>query len=122
MSLLKVYEYTGCNTCKKALKFLDAHKIKYQRLPIVEQPPTKVELRRMLVFVVAEGGGLKNLFNTSGVLYREMKISSKFPEMSEAEALDILAKNGKLIKRPFVLGKDFGVIGFKEDQWRKYLI
>jgi arsenate reductase len=122
MPLLKIYEYAGCSTCKKALKFLDTHKIKYEAIPIVERPPTKVELKAMLSFVKAEGGDLKKLFNTSGVLYREMKISEKFSRMSETEALDLLAKNGKLIKRPFVVGEDFGLLGFKEDQWKKYLI
>lgn len=119
MSSVKVYEYAGCSTCKKALKFLEANKVKFQKIPIVEQPPTKVELKAMLQFLKAAGGDLKKLFNTSGLLYKEMKISEKFPTMTEADALDLLAKNGKLIKRPFVLGKDFGVVGFKEDQWEK---
>jgi arsenate reductase len=121
MSVLKVYEYAGCSTCKKALKFLDAHNIKYTVIPIVEQPPTKVELKSMLAIVKAEGGNLKNLFNTSGVLYKEMKISEKFSAMSETEALDLLAKHGKLIKRPFVLGKGIGILGFKEEEWKKLL-
>ncbi|MBS1972575.1 MAG: arsenate reductase family protein [Bdellovibrionales bacterium] len=119
-SSIKVYEYAGCSTCKKALKYLDANKVKYQTIPIVEQPPTKVELKEMLAHVKADGGEIKKLFNTSGVLYKEMKISEKLSGMSEAEALDLLAKHGKLIKRPFVLGKDFGLLGFKEDQWDKH--
>src|SRR5258708_303756 len=121
MSSLKVYEYAGCSTCKKALKFLDAKKVKYEAIPIIDRPPTKVELREMLAHVKAEGGELKKLFNTSGVVYKEMGISEKFSRMSEAEALDLLAKHGKLIKRPFVLGKDFGLLGFKPDQWEKHL-
>ncbi|HEY8271621.1 MAG TPA: Spx/MgsR family RNA polymerase-binding regulatory protein [Pseudobdellovibrionaceae bacterium] len=121
MSSLKVYEYSGCSTCKKALKFLDARKLKYEVLAIVERPPTKVELERMLALVKEEGGDLKKLFNTSGVLYKEMKISEKFSRMSESEALDLLAENGKLVKRPFVLGADFGLLGFKEEQWKKRL-
>ncbi|WP_413287753.1 arsenate reductase family protein [Bdellovibrio sp. HCB337] len=120
MSSVKVYEYAGCSTCKKALKFLETKKVKFQKIAIVDQPPTKVELKSMLQFLKEDGGDLKKLFNTSGVLYKEMKISEKFPTMSEADALDLLAKHGKLIKRPFVLGKDFGMVGFKEDQWKKH--
>jgi len=122
MSSLKIYEYAGCSTCKKALKFLDANKVKYTKLPIVEQPPTKVELVAMLQHVQKNGGDLKKLFNTSGVLYKEMKISEKFASMSEAEALDLLSKHGKLVKRPFVLGKDFGLVGFKEEEWHKNIL
>ncbi|MGZ3742975.1 MAG: arsenate reductase family protein [Pseudobdellovibrionaceae bacterium] len=122
MGSLKVYEYSGCSTCKKALKFLDTHKIKYENICIVEQPPTKVELQRMLALVKQTGGDLKKLFNTSGVLYKEMKLAEKFSRMSEMEALDLLAKNGKLIKRPFVLGENLGLLGFNKEQWMKYFL
>jgi arsenate reductase len=119
---LKVYEYSGCSTCKKALKFLAEHEVSFETIPIVEQPPTKGELKTMLGFLKEQGGGLKNLFNTSGLLYKEMKISEKFPKMSEDEALALLAKHGKLIKRPFLLGKNFGLVGFKQDQWEEQLL
>ena len=119
---LKVFEYAGCSTCKKALKFLATHKIPFEAVPIVDKPPTKTELKTMLKFLKENGGGLKNLFNTSGLLYKELKISEKFPSMNEDQALDLLAKHGKLVKRPFVLGKDFGLVGFKEDQWKQQLL
>lgn len=119
---LKIYEYKACSTCQKALKFLDAKKISYEKLPIVDQPPTMAELKKMLGYLKADGGSFKNLFNTSGVQYRELGISEKIKAgMSESEALELLAKNGKLIKRPFVLADKSGVVGFKEDQWKKLL-
>jgi len=122
MPSVKIYEYSGCSTCKKALKYLESNKVNYQAIPIVEKPPTKVELREMLALVKADGGEVKKLFNTSGVLYKEMKISEKLSGMSETEAIDLLAKHGKLIKRPFVLGKGFGLLGFKQEQWDKYFL
>ena len=112
---IKVYEYEGCSTCRKALKFLDARGVAYERVPIVTDPPGKAELKAMLAFA----GDLKRLFNASGLLYREMKIGAKLPSMSEAEALDLLSKHGKLVKRPFVLLKDRGLLGFKEDEWER---
>lgn len=119
---LKIYEYSNCSTCKQALKFLDAKGVKYQKLPIVEQPPTKDELKRMLEILKADGGGLKNLFNTSGVQYRELGIAEKLKAgMSESEALDLLSKNGKLIKRPFLLDSKKGTVGFKSEVWSKLI-
>jgi arsenate reductase len=111
---VKVYEYSGCSTCRKALKFLDARGVAYTAAPIVETPPSKAELKAMLGFV----GDLKRLFNTSGLLYREMKIGDKLKTMSEDEALALLSKHGKLVKRPFVLLKDRGLVGFKEEEWK----
>ena len=119
---MKVYEYKNCSTCQKALKYLDGKKIKYEKIPIVEQPPSPTELKRMLGHLKAKGGSLKNLFNTSGVQYRELGISEKLKNgMSESEALALLAKNGKLIKRPFLLTSDDGTVGFKQDEWAKLL-
>ena len=111
---VRVYEYEKCSTCRQALKFLDARKADYRRVPIVEQPPTLAELKTMLAFV----GDLRRLFNTSGVVYREMWLGDKLKTMSQADALALLAKHGKLVKRPFVLLPDRGLLGFKEDEWK----
>lgn len=119
MSKLRFYEYKACSTCQKASKFLDREGVEYQRLPIVDQPPTLAELQRMLGFVRESGGDFKSLFNTSGVMYRELGIAAQLKAgMTEKEALELLAKNGKLIKRPFLLGPDFGLVGFREEAWK----
>jgi arsenate reductase len=113
---MKVYEYEKCSTCKKALKFLNDRKVKYERIAIVEKPPTLAELKKMLAF---QGGELRKLFNTSGQVYREMGLSTKLPSLTEAEALQLLASNGKLIKRPFALSATAGTVGFQEAEWKR---
>ena len=120
---LKIYRLENCDTCKKALQFLDTKKIAYEAIAIVEKPPTLAELKQMLSFVKKSEGTVKNLFNTSGVQYRELKVSDQFKSgLSETEALKLLSQNGKLIKRPFVLGSNFGLVGFKKEVWEKYLV
>lgn len=114
--MIKVYEYAGCGTCKKALKWLDARGIEYEKKPIREQPPTRAELERMLEL---QGGEVRRLFNTSGRDYKELGLSSKLPTLSRAQALDLLSKNGNLVKRPFVLTEDGGLVGFNEDDWSR---
>lgn len=109
----RVYEYEKCSTCRKALKFLDARAVPYVRVPIVDQPPERAELEAML----ERGIELKKLFNTSGVLYRELKIAEKLKTLTREQALALLARHGKLVKRPFVLLKDRGLVGFDEAQW-----
>lgn len=113
------YEYTTCSTCQKGARFLAENKIAFERRAIVETPPTLAELKKMLGFLRNAGGDFKNLFNTSGVVYRELKIAEKLKAgLSAEEALELLAKNGKLIKRPFVLTAKGGLVGFKEEQWK----
>ena len=115
---IKVYEYSGCGTCKKALKYLDAKKKKYEKVPIVEQPPTVSELKTMLGHLKASGKTFKNLFNTSGEQYRALKIGDRIKAgMTEQEAIALLAKNGKLVKRPFLLTPKGGAAGFQAETW-----
>lgn len=115
---MKVYSYKKCSTCQKALKFLDKKGVEVSVVDITEKPPTKTELKKMLK---SYDGEIKKLFNTSGMVYREKNIKEKLPKMSNDEAIDLLSSNGKLIKRPFLLKGDQGVVGFKEDQWNSLL-
>lgn len=117
MSKYKLYQYDKCSTCKKAVKFLEKKGIAAEVIDIKTCPPKKTELKAMLEFV----GDRKKLFNTSGMQYRELNIKDKLPKMSDAEAIDLLAKNGMLVKRPFLLGKDTGLVGFKEEAWKSGL-
>jgi len=118
MSKLRVYHYPQCTTCKKALKWLSEHDVSVELIDIVKNPPSKRELREALANA---GLPLKKLFNTSGLSYREGKFGERLATMSEAQALDALAADGKLIKRPFLLGKGFALVGFDEATYRAKL-
>lgn len=115
---LKVYSYSGCGTCRKALKWLDARKTPYTVVPIRETPPTKAELSRMLAVY---GGEVRRLFNTSGLDYKALNMKEKLPALSTDAALSLLAKNGNLVKRPFVLTGSGGLVGFDEAAWKEAL-
>lgn len=122
MKSLKVYEYAKCGTCVKAKKFLKEHEIPFQEVPIVDTPPSRSELELMLAHLKSRGLKINKLFNTSGVLYKEMELSKKIASMTEDELLDLLSQHGKLIKRPFVLLKEDGVVGFNESEWKEKIL
>ena len=113
---LKVYQYSKCSTCRKALAFLSRHAVRHETLDIVTKPPSKAELKCALVL---SGLPLKKLFNTSGESYRAGRFGERLPTMTEAEALAALAADGKLVKRPFMLGEDFALVGFDEASYRE---
>ncbi|CUH92853.1 arsenate reductase family protein [Herbinix luporum] len=112
-------EYPKCSTCKKAKKWLDEHKIEYTNRHIVEDNPTYEELKK---WYKISGLPLKKFFNTSGILYREMNLKDKLPNMSEVEQLRLLSSNGMLIKRPLIVNDEEILIGFKEDKWAEALL
>ena len=114
-----VLVYRKCSTCVKALKWLDANGVTYEERPIIEQNPTYEELKE---WYQKSGLPLKKFFNTSGVLYKEMQLKDKLPGMSEEEQLQLLATDGKLVKRPLVVGDDFVLTGFKEAEWNEKML
>jgi arsenate reductase len=114
---ITVYQYPACSTCRKALKWLDAGRIPYEAVHIVETPPSEKLLRKAL----AAGVPLKKLFNTSGESYKAGNFKDRLPRMTEAEAVKALAGDGKLIKRPFVVAGDLVLTGFDEAAWRDAL-
>ena len=114
-----VLVYRKCSTCLKALKWLDGNGVSYEERPIVEENPTYEELKE---WYQKSGLPLKKFFNTSGVLYKEMKMKDKLPGMSEDEQLQLLATDGKLVKRPLVVGEDYVLTGFKEAEWNEKML
>lgn len=119
MKNVKIYGYKGCSTCKKANGYLAKKGVEFDEVDITAKAPTKSELKAMLAHY---GGQLKKLFNTSGLVYKEMKLGEKLDDLTESQALDLLAENGRLVKRPFLVvdGKP-AAVGFKEDEWKKAL-
>lgn len=106
--------YPKCTTCQKAKKWLDGNGITYTERHIVENNPSYEELKE---WHAKSGLPLKKLFNTSGLMYKEMQLKDKLPAMSEDEQLKLLASNGMLVKRPLVMDGETVLVGFKEAQW-----
>lgn len=109
-------EYPKCSTCQKAKKWLDSQGFEYKERDIVLENPNEEELREWLQ---KSGNDLKSFFNTSGLLYKSMHLKDKLPNMTEEEKIQLLATNGMLVKRPIIVGENFVLTGFKEEEWMK---
>lgn len=115
MSALIVYTYSNCDTCRRAVTWLRGRGLEFVEKAIRETPPSGAELKRMLA---AQGGEMRKLFNTSGLDYRAQGLGEKLPAITEAAALALLAGNGNLVKRPFLLGANgLGLVGFNAAVW-----
>ena len=111
---MKVLCYPKCGTCKKALNWLDDNGIKYEYRHIVEENPTKDELKN---WYEKSGLPLKKFFNTSGLKYKELNLKDRIPQMTEEEIFDLLSTDGMLVKRPILIDGDKVLVGFKEEEW-----
>ena len=110
--------YPRCSTCQKAKKWLDEQGKEYTERHIVEDNPTYDELKN---WYEISGLPLKKFFNTSGLMYKELQIKDKLPNMSEEDKLKLLATNGMLVKRPLIVNDNKVLVGFNETQWGEIL-
>lgn len=116
--MVKVYCYSKCSTCKKALKWMEDNRVVHTVIDIKDDHPDEKTLRELHK---KSGLPLKRFFNTSGQLYREMELSKKLPDMSEGEMFKILASDGMLVKRPLLVTEKAVIPGFKEELWKEAL-
>lgn len=116
--MIKFICYPKCTTCQKAKKWLDDNNVEYSLRDIKIENPSIDELCN---WHKVSGLPLKKFFNTSELLYKSMELKDKLPNMSEEEQLNLLATDGMLVKRPLVIGRDFVLVGFKEDEWKERL-
>ena len=108
-------EYSKCSTCKKAKKFLDDNNINYKDRSIKEENPTYDELKN---WIEKYNIDIKKLFNTSGLIYRNLNLKDKLKDMTDDEKLKLLSSDGMLVKRPILLAENKIYLGFKESEWK----
>ena len=109
-----VYCYDRCTTCKRALKFLNEHDIKYELIPVYDNPPTEEDF---LKYFKETDLPTKRFFNTSGMVYRELHLKDQVPHMTDEEKAKLLASDGRLVKRPLLVFGDKVFPGFREKEW-----
>lgn len=115
---MEFINYSKCSTCKKAKNFLDSNSIKYADRQIKENNPSYDEIK---TWINKYNVSIRKLFNTSGILYREMDLKNKLENMAEDEMARLLATDGMLVKRPILVTDDNILIGFKENEWNSIL-
>lgn len=111
-------EYPKCSTCKKAKQWLFDHNVAFEDRDIKEQNPTEEELKG---WHEKSGLDIKRFFNTSGMLYKEMKLKDRLPEIPLEEKYSLLATDGMLVKRPILVTEKGITTGFKPEEWEKLI-
>ena len=111
---MKFFSYNKCGTCRKAKKILDAYKVSYDEIDITETPPPKSVLKKAIKLK-----GMKKLFNTSGEQYKKLRIKDKIGGMTEVQAIELLSRNGRLVKRPIVVDGNRITVGFDEIEYKE---
>lgn len=100
--------YKKCGTCKKLEKLLNEKKEDYKFRDVKDDCPSFEELKK---WKEKSGMDINKFLNTSGNIYKEMNLKDKKKDMSEEQILDLLSKEGMLIKRPVLIDGDSVFVG-----------
>lgn len=111
-------QYPKCGTCRKAAKWLSNNNIDVTSRHIVENNPTAEELSE---WIDKSGLPVQKFFNTSGQVYKQNNLKDVVKTASREELIDLLAGNGMLVKRPLLVGDDFVLVGFNEEEYSRKL-
>ena len=111
--------YPKCTTCRKAKAWLEEQNISFTLRDIKEENPTEEELQS---WWQRSGLPLRKFFNTSGLQYKALGLKDKLPTMTEAEQIALLSTDGRLVKRPLLVGEDFVLVGFRPVEWEEKLV
>lgn len=106
-----VYQYPKCSTCRKALAWLDANGVAYDKSDLVAEP---IPLEKLKELHERSGLPIARFFNTSGESYRNGNFKERLKSATDAQLLAELAKDGKLVKRPIVERGKKVLVGFDE--------
>lgn len=107
--------YPKCSTCKKAYKALEDLGIEATYRDITKENPTVEEIKGW----INRGILLKQLFNTSGQLYRKLDVKTKRQSYTDDQLIELLASDGMLVKRPIVVSDEMIIVGNKPDEYTK---
>ena len=115
---VKIFSYSKCSTCRKAIKWLKEKKIEYELIDIIEEPPS----RKNILEAISQLGEVKPLLNTSGKSYREIGASS-IKALSQNQIVELLVSDSKLLKRPFLINNQGSIlVGFNPLNWENALL
>lgn len=108
--------YPKCTTCQKAKKWLEENNIEFEERHIVENNPSKKELK---TWINQSDYDIKRFFNTSGLKYKELNLKEKLSQISDDEKIELLSSNGMLVKRPILITDKKILVGFKQKEWEE---
>ena len=103
----------NCDSVKKAKQWLAQHHIKYDFRDYKKQPPTLEELS-----IWSQQVGWANLLNKRGTTWR--KLTPEQQDIDPDQALQLMAAQPSLIKRPLLFCNGKALLGFKADTYKTF--
>lgn len=108
--MIDVYGLKNCDTCRKALKWLEAEGIEYRFLDVRKDGLDDKAVIQWLAAV-----GPDTLVNRRGTTWRNLDELETFVS-SDDELAALILKYPAIVKRPVFIKDDQVIVGFKDEQ------
>ena len=112
---LTIYHLKSCDTCKKAIKALQAANHDLTLIDVRSDGVPVSELDRLVAAV-----GFDVLMNTRSTTWRELADADK-ADLNEAKATTLMANHPTLIKRPVIADGGAVSVGWTKEVQAKYI-
>ena len=110
-----IYGIKNCDTMKKALAWLDAHKVTYV---LHDYKKSGIDKSRLEAW--AAKAGWQMLLNRAGTTFRKLDEAQK-ADITEKKAIALMLAQPSLIKRPVLQKGAVLLVGFKPEDYTKVL-
>ncbi len=107
--MLTLYTLKNCDTCKKALQWLDAEGIAFTNHDVRADGLTKETISK-----IVETLGWEKALNRRSTTWRNLDEGEK-ADVGNAKAISLIGKYETLLKRPVFVRGDEMVVGFGDD-------
>ena len=108
--MITIHGLKNCDTCRKALKWLDEQGAAYQFLDVRKDGVNEADISRWVTAV-----GWETLLNKRGTTWRGLEDEEK-DSVDETNAATLMSTHPALIKRPVFEVGDCVIVGFKDEQ------
>ena len=114
--MIKVYLSGSCSSCRKARKWLRKRQLEFMEINLSSTVMSKEDLIKSLSLTE---NGLEDIIAVRGKTY--LNLEQEFESLSLEEAIRLIQKNPRLLKRPLIFDDNRLLVGFNEEGIRAFV-
>lgn len=111
-----IYMSPSCTSCRKANAWLEEYNIPFIQRNIMKNPPTELELNRMMSLT---DKGTDELISTRSKAFKKLNIN--IDELSLHELYDLVHHHPEILRKPIILDQRRIQVGYNESEIRQFV-
>src|SRR5690625_4118355 len=114
--MIIIYLSPSCTSCRKAHAWLEEYNIPFVERDIINEPPTKDELEKILSLTAK---GTEEIISTRSKAFRRLNVNIE--EMSLQELYELIQEHPEILRKPIIVDKRRIQVGYNESEIRQFV-